>query len=86
MARTKGSKNKTKKTTDKDPMVEEIVTEEIEFNCPIRGKVKQKVKVKRLKKVNTDSRPIMNASQDAVDALDREDDGLTIYDESEEIE
>lgn len=86
MARTKGSKNKDKKLVDKDPMVEEIVTEEIEFNCPIRGKVKQKVKVKRLKKVNTDSRPIMNATQDAVDALDREDDGLTIYDETEEIE
>jgi translation elongation factor P/translation initiation factor 5A len=83
MARGKGSKNKTKKTQNIDPTVEEIVIQEIEFICPVRGKVKQKVKIKRLKKGNGETRPIINAS-DAIDALDREDDGLTMYDESDE--
>lgn len=42
MARKKRSK---KKNQD----VEKEFYEEIEFDCPVRGKVKQKVKVKKLK-------------------------------------
>jgi hypothetical protein len=83
MARPKGAKGKTKKTQTLDPMVEEVIVQEIEFDCPVRGKVKQKVKIKRLKKGNGDYKPVIKAS-DAIDALDREDDGLTMYDETDE--
>jgi hypothetical protein len=44
------AKKKTKKIQKKqDPNVLEEVEQEITFNCPIRGKVVQKVKVKKLK-------------------------------------
>jgi len=43
-------KKKVKKTSEKvDPNVLEEVFQEITFICPIRGKVTQKVKVKKLK-------------------------------------
>ena len=85
MARTK-VKKKVKKHVFKDPTVEEIIEEEIEFMCPVRGKVKQKFKVKKLKKLIVDSRTAIKATEDALDALDKEDDGLSIYSETEDIE
>lgn len=42
-------KPKKKVKSELDPDVMEEVWQEISFTCPIRGKVKQKVKVKRLK-------------------------------------
>lgn len=64
MARPKGSKGGSKKKhVFQDPQIEEIVDVEIEFICPIRGKVKQKVKMKRLKKVApNENRTFMGAS------------------------
>lgn len=72
MARPKGAKN-VKKHVFKDPMIEEIVEVEVEFMCPKRGLVKQKVKMKRLKKI-TDSGPktFMGASS-VIDDLEQEE-------------
>ena len=77
MARPKGSKNK--KHVFKDPMVEEIVEEWVEFNCPKRGKVRQLVKVKRLKKVSTESKVFVGA-QSIVDELESKEGGISELD------
>lgn len=45
---------KKKKPISSDPHVEEIVEVEIEYVCPKRGKVKQKVKMKKLKPIKVD--------------------------------
>ena len=51
MARPKGTK-KVKKHVFEDPTIEEIVEMEIEVKDPVTGKmIKQKVKVKKLKKI-----------------------------------
>lgn len=51
MARPKGKKA-VKKHVFKDPFIEEIVEMEVEVGDPLTGKlIKQKVKVKKLKKV-----------------------------------
>jgi len=85
MARPKNTKNKTavKKHVFKDPTIEEIVEVEVEFNCPVRGKIKQKVKMKRLKKVKTDNRVFVGAS-DLFDSLDKEDDIAAFTSDPEE--
>jgi len=72
MARPKGT-NKIKKHVFKDPTIEEIVEIEVEFMCPKRGLVKQKVKMKKLKKV-VDSGPktFMGASS-VIDDLEQEE-------------
>lgn len=70
MGRVKGSKNK--KTNKKDPSVEEIVEVEIEYVCPKRGKVKEKVKVKRLKSFKVDSSQMIN-TRDMVEDVDNTD-------------
>lgn len=85
MARPK-IKKKIKKHVFKDPTIEEIVEQEVEFICPVRGKIKQKVKIKRLKKLIVDNRTAIKATEDALDALDKEDDGLTIYNENEDLD
>jgi len=85
MARPK-IKKKIKKHVFKDPTIEDIIEQDIEFLCPVRGKVKQKVKIKKLKKLIIDNRTAIKATEDALDALDKEDDGLTIYSENEEID
>lgn len=77
MARPKGKKPLNKSVpSDKDLM--EIVEEEIEFNCPIRGRVKQKVKVKRLKTVKVNQLDVVGTS-DVAEAIDAMDSGLEIY-------
>ena len=74
-----------KKHVFQDPTIEEIVEVEVEFIRPKRGKVKQKVKMKKLKAVTAgESKPIILAKDD-VETLDT-DDGLSIYDVPEEIE
>lgn len=74
MARPKGAKNKApiKKHVFKDPKVEEIVEVEIEFNCPVRGLIKQKVKMKKMKKVIVDERVFVGA-QSIIDDLEKEE-------------
>lgn len=74
MARPKGAKNK--KHVFQDPSIEEVVEVEIEFTCPVRGKVKQKVKVKKLKKVSTDQKIFVGA-QSIIDDLEKEEQELS---------
>ena len=82
MARPKGAKNK-KKHVFQDPQVEEIVEVEVEFICPKRGKVKQRVKMKKLKSVKVD--PVQQIpATDEIDKMD-EDDGISIYGNEEEV-
>lgn len=77
MARPKGAKNK-KKTNHvfQDPQVEEIVEEWVEYTCPTRGKVRQKVKIKKLKKVNTEPKVFMGA-RDIIEDLESKEDSLS---------
>lgn len=73
MARPKGAKN-VKRHVFKDPMIEEIVEMEVEIKDPKTGKIiKQKVKVKKLKKV-TDSGPkVFKGAQSVLDDLEQEE-------------
>lgn len=81
MPRPKGAKNKGKKKPN-DNIVEEVEIE-VEFTCPIRGKVKQKVKVKKIKSIVPQHKNIV-VSSDVVTDLDSKDDGLEIYEDIEE--
>lgn len=77
MARPRGAKNKpVKKHVTKDPMVEEIVEEWVEFICPKRGKVRQKVKIKRLKKILTEQKTFVGA-QSIIDDLEKNEQELS---------
>jgi len=59
------------------PLIEKIYEEEIEFDDPVRGKIKQKVKIQRYKTPNEQAnRQFMSSSND----LDGLDDGLDAYD------
>jgi hypothetical protein len=71
------------KAPPKDPRIEEIYEDEISFNCPVRGKVTQKVKVKRFKPLYEQAVKHVLAVKEDVDSLDKEDDGLSIYDGEE---
>lgn len=75
MARPKGAKNK-KKHVFQDPTIEEIVEVEMEFNCPVRGKIKQMVKVKRLKKIKSEQKVFVGA-QSILDDIESKEDGLS---------
>jgi len=79
MARPKGAKNK-KKHVSLDSQIEEIVEIEIEFVCPTRGKVKQKVKMKKLKPAKID--PVQQIA--TADEIDKIDNGLSIYGDEED--
>ena len=72
-----------KKKIAKDPDVQEFVEVEIEFICPKRGKIKQKVKMKRLRTIAIENVK-QTESRDSIDKLDKEDDGLSIYSDGEE--
>jgi hypothetical protein len=65
MARPKKSLKKTQ-----DPNIQEIIEVEVEFTCPIRGKIKQKVKMKRLKSIKVDARQFISHSND-IENLDK---------------
>ena len=76
MARPKGAKNK-RKPLFEDPQIEEIVEVEVEFICPKRGKVKQKVKMKRLKRVkNIEQRTFVGASS-LIEDLESKEESLS---------
>lgn len=77
MARPKGAKNKKTNHVFKDPMVEEIVEEWVEFQCPKRGLVRQKVKVKRLKKITHDPHRVFIGGTDIIDDLEKEEQELS---------
>lgn len=69
----------------KDPRVQEIYEEEIQFMCPTRGLVKQKVKVKRFKSFGEIAEKSVIYGSDQIDKLEEKDDGLAIYSDGEEI-
>lgn len=81
MARPKGAKNKTSKNKIDDSLIEEVVEEIVEFICPKRGKVKQKVKIKKIKSVKKDAYQTMDI-KDPIENLDKDDS----YDDSELLE
>jgi hypothetical protein len=88
MGRIKGSKNKGKvkakaaTKAPKDPRIQEIFEEEIEYMCPVRGLVKQKVKVRKFKPLSSQVlQPI--AAGDPLADIESKDDGLSIYSEDE---
>lgn len=80
----KAPKKPKEKKEVKDPRIEEIYEEWVEFDCPTRGRVRQLVKVKRYKSLLQDSIHVVQ-SDDKIDKLDQEDDGLGIYSEDEEV-
>jgi hypothetical protein len=69
----------------KDPRIQEVYEEEVEFICPVRGKVKQKVKIKRFKSLGDQAPRHQLLSNDSMDKLEENDDGLSIYSEGEEL-
>ena len=78
-------KNKKKKVKNKklklDPRIEEVYEETVFFDCPIRGKVSQKVKIKRYKFVDSKTlTQTVTDPQDPLGALESKDDGLSMYD------
>jgi len=85
MARPKGAKNKATKTTErKDPRVSGVYEEEITFTCPVRGLVKQKVKVRKFKQPSSEQRFAVPATDALATIEEKEGDGLSIYQEDEE--
>ena len=82
MARPKGSKNKSgatpavkpvvKSPVKYDPRIEEIYETEMEFTCPVRGKVKQKVFVKRIRTLFIEQQTYI-PSKNSVDDIENED-------------
>jgi len=69
-----------------DPRVEEVYEKVIEFNCPVRGLVKQKVKVKRYKPLGEQyQKQLINSASELVNKLEERDNGLSIYDNGEDI-
>ena len=82
----KTNKTKTKTTVRKDPRVLETYEDVVEFNCPVRGKVKQKVKISRYKTISEQNgiKHVINSS-DSIDKLEEQDDGLSIYSDGEDL-
>jgi len=70
----------------KDPRIEEIYEEEVTFVCPTRGKITQKVKIKRFRATasNEHVKHILQSS-DSIDRLEEQDDGLSIYSDGEDL-
>jgi len=91
MGRPKGSVNKSKakaaaaKAPRKDPRIKEVYEEEIEFMCPVRGLIKQKVKVRKFKQLSSDQRQLIGAGDPLAD-VESKDDGLSIYSEDDPSE
>jgi hypothetical protein len=69
----------------KDPRIESTFEETITFTCPKRGLVTQKVKVKRYKPLGEQANRHVLNSNDAVDKLEEQDDGLSIYSDAEDL-
>lgn len=75
----------TKKTPkEQAPDVVETYETEIEFTCPVRGLVKQKVKVKKLKSVDIQPVADIRRSKSLADELDLKYSGLIL--DSDELD
>lgn len=48
-------------------MIEEVVEKEIEYVCPVRGKVKQLVKVKKLKSAYVENKDYVRTGDPLID-------------------
>ena len=73
MARPKGAKN-IKKHVFKDPTIEAVEEMEIEVRCPATGKmIKQKVKVKKLKKIVDSGPKVFMGASSVLDDLEKEE-------------
>jgi hypothetical protein len=69
-----------KKKEKTDPRIEEVYEEEVSFMCPVRGKVTQKVKIKRFKPLDEQGKAVTTLlGSSAIDELENKDDGLSIY-------
>ena len=75
------------KVEAKDNRIEEVYEEVVYYNCPVRGRVSQKVKIKRYKSLMDQMRPkhILD-SKDPLDRIDSQDDGLSIYNDNDDTE
>jgi hypothetical protein len=76
----------TKKTTtpkpQKGPKLESTYETEIEFMCPVRGLVKQKVKVKKYQSTEIQQIDDIRTSNNLTDQLDLKYSGLMLDDDS----
>ena len=75
MARPKGAMNK-KKHVFQDPQIEEIIEEWVEYTCPKRGKVRELIKIKKLKKVKVDQKVFVGA-KDIIDDLESQEEDIS---------
>ena len=73
-------------TQRKDPRIEKVYEKEVEFVCPVRGKVKQIVKIKKYKTLGESPIREIARSSDPLMDLDKIDDGLSIYAEDDAVE
>lgn len=86
MGRPKKQVAPVEKKPRKDPRIEEVYEEEVTFTCPVRGLVKQKVKIKRMKPAaDQESKHLIVSLNELTEALDEKDDGLSIYSDGEEL-
>jgi len=86
MGRPKKIASKKKPKEKKDPRIEETYEEEITFMCPLRGLIKQKVKVKKFKPLDKqDPRHVIAPIDEISTQLDANDDGMSIYSDGEEL-
>ncbi len=74
-------KNKTT-TKEKTPSLEKTYETEIEFTCPVRGLVKQKVKVKKYQSAETQPVDDIRQSSAITDQLDLKYSGLILEDDT----
>jgi hypothetical protein len=73
---------KTKVIKQKGPVVSEVYETEIEYTCPVRGKVKQKVKVQRFASVEQTPAADILTGNSLADKLDVQYSGLMMEDDS----
>ena len=70
------------KQSNIESSIDDVFEKEIEFVCPVRGKIKQIVKIKKIKAVKQNPLAIANTSLEFED-MNSEDD-LSMYEEVEE--
>lgn len=73
---------KSPKTQNKGPAVVDTYEEEIEYTCPVRGKVKQKVKVQRYESAQAKHVDEIRTSNSLSEKLDLQYSGLLLSDDS----
>lgn len=73
------------KAPKKDSRIEDIYEQEVTFTCPKRGKITQIVKIKRCKPAVINDGKYVLQSNNSIDRLEEQDDGLSIYSDGEEL-